>query len=69
MLGYSEGKNMAREVEGSADAPFRADLKSKVSQATNKAGEFLTQKRGGDMLTQTVAGAKKGKPRPNPAKP
>jgi hypothetical protein len=31
-------KNTAREVKGSADAAFRADLKSKVSQATKKAG-------------------------------
>jgi hypothetical protein len=31
-------KDTAREVKGSADASFRANLKSKVSQATKKAG-------------------------------
>jgi hypothetical protein len=52
-------------VKGSADAAFRADLKSKVSQATKKAGEFQMRKRGGDMLTGTtsIAGATKGKKR------
>jgi hypothetical protein len=63
-------KNTAREVKGSADASLRADLKSKVSQATkNKAGEFQIRKpkRGRDMLTQTVTGAKKGKPAPKQA--
>jgi hypothetical protein len=54
-------KNTAREVKGSADAAFRADLKSKVSQATKKAGEFQIQKRSGDMLTGNIARAKKGK--------
>jgi hypothetical protein len=54
-------KNTAREVKGSADASFRADLKSKVSQATKKAGEFQIRKRG--ALTQCIAPlAKKGKP-------
>jgi hypothetical protein len=59
-------KNTAREVKGSADAAFRTDLKSKVSQSTKKAGEFQIRKRGGDMLTGTIAGAKKGKPTPKP---
>ena len=39
-------KHTAREVKGSTDAAFRADLKSKVSQATKKAGEFQIRKRG-----------------------
>jgi hypothetical protein len=63
-------KNTAREVKGLADASLRADLKSKASQATkNEAGEFQMRKpkRGRDMLTQTVAGAKKGKPAPKQA--
>jgi hypothetical protein len=55
-------KNTAQEVKGSTDASFRADLKSKVSQSTKKAGEFRIQKRG--MLPRTVAGVKKGKPTP-----
>ncbi len=59
-------KNTAREVKGSADAAFRADLKSKVSQATKKAGEFQIRKRSGDMMTGNIARAKKGKPIPNP---
>ncbi len=60
----------SRGKHGSAHASLRADLKSKVSQATkNKAGEFQIRKpkRGRDMLTQTVAGAKKGKPAPKQA--
>jgi hypothetical protein len=59
-------KNTAREVKGSADAAFRADLKSKVSQATQKAGEFQIRKRSGDMVTGNIARAKKGKPIPKP---
>jgi hypothetical protein len=60
-------KNTAREVKGSTDASFRADLKSKVSQTTKRAGEFQIRKRGGNMLTQTIAGAaKKDKPTPKP---
>jgi hypothetical protein len=60
-------KNTAREVKGSTDASFRADLKSKVSQTTKKAGEFQIRKRGGNMLSQTIAGvAKKDKPTPKP---
>ena len=43
-------RNTAREVKGSTDAAFRADLKSKVSTATKKAGEFQIRKRGGNML-------------------
>ena len=43
-------KNTAREVKGSTDAAFRADLKSKVSQATKKAGEFQIRKRGSDVF-------------------
>jgi hypothetical protein len=68
MLGKE--KNTARQVKGSSDAAFRTDLKSKVSQATkNKAGEFQMRKpkRGRDTLTQTVAGAKKGKLAPKQA--
>ena len=42
--------NTAREVKGSTDAAFRADLKSKVSMATKKAGEFQIRKRGGNMM-------------------
>ena len=42
--------NTAREVKGSTDAAFRADLKSKVSMATTKAGEFQIRKRGGNMM-------------------
>jgi hypothetical protein len=53
-------KNTAREVKGSADASLRADLKSKVSQATKKAGEFQIRKRGGNLPTRTVS--KKMKP-------
>ena len=37
--------NAAREVKGSTDASFRADLKSKVSQTTKQAGEFQIRKR------------------------
>jgi hypothetical protein len=37
--------NTAREVKGSTDASFRADLKSKVSQTTKQAGEFQIRKR------------------------
>ncbi len=48
MLGKE--KNMAREVKGSAEAAFRADLKSNVSQATKQAGEFQIRKRGSDVL-------------------
>ncbi len=59
-------KNTAREVKGSSDAAFRADLKSKVSQATKKAGEFQMRERGADsMVTPTVAGAKTAK-KPTP---
>jgi hypothetical protein len=43
-------KNTAREVKGSTDASFRGDLKSKVSQATKKKGEFQIRKRRGNML-------------------
>jgi hypothetical protein len=43
-------KNTGREVKGSTDAAFRADLKSKVSQTTKKAGEFQIRKRGSNML-------------------
>jgi hypothetical protein len=61
----------AWQVKGSSDATFKTHLKSKVSQATkNETGEFQMRKpkRGGDMmLTQTVAGAKKGKPAPKQA--
>jgi hypothetical protein len=57
-------KNTAREVKGSSDASFRGDLKSKVSQATKKAGEFRIQKRGSETPTRTVTGAKKAKPTP-----
>jgi hypothetical protein len=60
-------KNTAREVKGSVDASFRADLKSKVSQATKKAVEFQIRKSGGNMLTGTIAETKKGKPTPKPA--
>jgi hypothetical protein len=59
-------KNTARDVKGSSDASFRADQKSKVSQATKKAGEFQMRKRGaGSMVTPTVAGAKTAK-KPTP---
>jgi hypothetical protein len=62
-------KNTAREVKGSADASLRADLKSKVLQATKKAGEFQIRKRGGNEATQTGGGsAKKTKPTPKPSK-
>jgi hypothetical protein len=45
---------------------FRADLKSKVSQATKKAGEFQMRKRGaGSMVTATIAGVKTAK-KPTP---
>ena len=57
-------ENTAREVKGSSDAAFRADLKSKVSQATKKAGEFQIRKRSGKTLSGTVERAKKGRPVP-----
>jgi hypothetical protein len=54
-------KNTAQEVKGSADASFHADLKSKVSQATKKAGEFQIRKRGGHKRDQTGPYAKRVK--------
>jgi len=44
-------KNTAREVKGSSDASLRADLKSRVSQATKKAGEFQIRKREASKVT------------------
>jgi hypothetical protein len=46
--------NTAREVKGSTDAAFRADLKSKVSHSTKKAGEFKIRKRGDDNENAVV---------------
>ena len=59
-------KNTARQVKGSTDASFRADLKSKVSQTTKKVGEFAIKKRGAHVLTETTGSAKKGKAARNP---
>jgi hypothetical protein len=50
-----------------SDASFWADLKSKMSEAMKKAGEFQMQKRGaGNMVTPTVAGVAKRTAKPTP---
>jgi hypothetical protein len=56
-----EKKNTAREVKGSTDAAFRADLKSKVSHSTKKEGEFQIRKRGDDDENAVVSPNKRAK--------